>query len=279
MPEISAAIRNTPAKMEFNFNRLESIYAPTDVSATIAAVEDMLLQADFVKMDNISAALETDNPQSTLEPGDIVYLRAADGIFISLANESGSLVVRYRQGDYYYADGQIITVEPVGNDGSAYKGVLFNRAPFDYAAELYGNDVPEPNNPMGTPAYLCFIDNETSCAGYEFMINNPDARAESFKMTMEDAGFTTESFTTENSTYTKGSIKVSLEIYKETSDYSKATVTLETLPGFRNGVPRCGMKTQRLGLGSYFRRNIRIDAILWKKIIVFQSIIKYLSKH
>ena len=237
VPDISAAIRDTPAKMEFSSSKLESVYTPTDVNAAIAAVGDMLLQADFVKADNVNAQLDLDDPDSAPGPGDIVYLRAADGIFISLTDEGGNLVARYRQGSSYYAGGKPVAIEPSGNNGSNYKGVLFDRAPFDYVAERYGNYVPEPNNPLGTPAYISFIDSDHGVAGYVFKIDNPDARAESFKMTMEDAGFTTESFAVENSTYIKASIKVSLEIVKKTSVFSEATVTLETLPGSNAGDP------------------------------------------
>jgi hypothetical protein len=225
-PDLSEAVGFPPIEYRFTGSSLLARYVPLDMDEAVAALAALLAEAGFAQNHEVNAVLDFQTPP---EEGGMVYFRGADSMFISLAVSGEELLARYGTSRSYFAEGEWKEIQAHGAEEQDYGGLLFDRSFFDQAVAFYAKDVPEPSVPLGAPPKEISIGGERNQAAYLFIIDNAESRAESFRLTMEAAGFLTEEFSAASAVYVKEGVRVSIRIQPEAdaaSAFSLAEVTL-----------------------------------------------------
>jgi hypothetical protein len=214
VPDVGSVIGVAPRRVILGIGGFAVEYATSD-NVALENIGKLLESADFHTVEGVNADLRFDKPP---EPGDAVYLRNADSNFVGLRLSNGTLTVGYGQQRSYRrseGDAWIEIDKTKGGDGSGYTGPLFDRSLLDAVVERYAA-LPDPQGWNDWPAANILIEAENLRVTYLFNANDPDVRAESFRLTLEAAGFTADSVTAAEVLCSKDAIQ--------------ATYTVETGP-------------------------------------------------
>jgi hypothetical protein len=213
-PDLLSAIETPPTILTISgsYTGFMITANPLNVETALTNVKNTLTEAGYVQVTDLSAKLDF---SSNVQNSDIVYYREHDKTFISVAINGDDFVIRYAVNDYYGSPNDNFT------DNSSYKSSLFDSSYYDVAIELYKDDVPSPDEPLKTPPYRIDIEGAYNRLTYYYLIDNPDARIESFNMTLEAAGFQKDGLQ-----YTNGSVKISIELEPDQSGFTNAIVKI-----------------------------------------------------